>query len=547
MDAREVVAVLAQGEAVRPSGGQYMTRCPVHGAGGGDSNPSLSVSSGTDQPVVIKCMAGCETDDVLAAVGLTWADISAPKVEDPRLEGRREWTPGGDAVAIYDYVDRHGALVFQVLRTADKKFFQRQRDAAAKSGWKWRSVDAADRPLYRLPQVIEAIDGGREIWLCEGEKDVEALVRAGVDATCNAGGAGKWQVHYSETLAEATVVIVADKDEPGRKHARKVRELLVAEGCRVRVVEAEHGKDAYDHLAKGGTIETFVETVPFEEEVIAVGAPTFGAYLADIPGEQEFVFKDTLARGEVVLVTAYEGSGKTTMQKQLAVQAACGIHPWSGRVQEPKRVLFVDLENPHHDNWADFRNLARLAKYHGDWEAAEKNLIIVEADPIDVATENGFAFLTERVHAVKPDLLVIGPIYNLVGRDLSSEDDARPLKQAIDTIRHKYGCAVIMEHHVPKGTDASGVRALTPIGSSILLRWPAFGFGIGPILEAKKEGEQIRKPTGVYEWVAWRGKRRANRQWPEHLRWGAPGTAEWPWMLADPMEVADARQRAAKS
>ena len=55
------------------------------------------------------------------------------------------------------------------------------------------------------------------IYICEGEKDVEALERAGCAATCNAGGAGKWRPEYSEALAGANVIIVADRDEPGRK------------------------------------------------------------------------------------------------------------------------------------------------------------------------------------------------------------------------------------------------------------------------------------------------------------------------------------------
>ena len=36
------------------------------------------------------------------------------------------------------------------------------------------------------------------------------------------GGAGKWQDNYIETLRGADVVVIADKDEPGRAHAQLV-------------------------------------------------------------------------------------------------------------------------------------------------------------------------------------------------------------------------------------------------------------------------------------------------------------------------------------
>jgi hypothetical protein len=43
---------------------------------------------------------------------------------------------------------------------------------------------------YRLPQLLEAVGTTARIFVCEGEKDADAIVRAGGIATCNPGGAG---------------------------------------------------------------------------------------------------------------------------------------------------------------------------------------------------------------------------------------------------------------------------------------------------------------------------------------------------------------------
>ncbi|MHB2009538.1 MAG: hypothetical protein ACYCOX_16030 [Acidobacteriaceae bacterium] len=57
----------------RPAGaGKWQARCPAHE----DRSPSLSIAEGRNGRILIRCWAGCETKDVLAAFGLTFKDIS---------------------------------------------------------------------------------------------------------------------------------------------------------------------------------------------------------------------------------------------------------------------------------------------------------------------------------------------------------------------------------------------------------------------------------------------------------------------------------------
>jgi hypothetical protein len=53
------------------NGKGYMARCPAHN----DKNPSLSICEGEGGQVLIHCFAGCETKDVLSAVGLNYSDL----------------------------------------------------------------------------------------------------------------------------------------------------------------------------------------------------------------------------------------------------------------------------------------------------------------------------------------------------------------------------------------------------------------------------------------------------------------------------------------
>lgn len=135
--------VLPRLDGLKASGGSYMARCPAHD----DGKASLSVSVGKEHPVVLHCHAGCDRDSILAAVGLTWAELCAPRDSGHRPQA--EWTPHGDAIAVYDYVDEHSNLLFQVCRTADKQFPQRRPEPSSKTGWVWK-LGEVRRVLYRL-------------------------------------------------------------------------------------------------------------------------------------------------------------------------------------------------------------------------------------------------------------------------------------------------------------------------------------------------------------------------------------------------------------
>lgn len=228
-------------EGVKPTGdSRWKARCPAHD----DRDPSLSVTE-VDDRVLLKCFAGCPTEDIVEKLGLEMGDLFAEK-----SNGRRE------IVATYDYVDEAGELLFQVVRSEGKQFLQRRPDG--KGGWVWKLGDTRRVP-YRLPRVLAAVKRGEGVFVVEGERDVHALEGEGLVATCNSGGAGKWRQEHAEPLRGAEVVVVADRDEPGRRHATQVAASLQDVAATVDVVEPAVGKDISDHLAAGKSVGLVVE------------------------------------------------------------------------------------------------------------------------------------------------------------------------------------------------------------------------------------------------------------------------------------------------
>jgi DNA primase len=75
---------------------------------------------------------------------------------------------------------------------------------------------------YKLTELVEAVASERLVYIVEGEAKVDALAEFGVVATCNVGGAGKWEAGLSDYLRNASVVLLPDNDESGFRHIHKV-------------------------------------------------------------------------------------------------------------------------------------------------------------------------------------------------------------------------------------------------------------------------------------------------------------------------------------
>lgn len=228
-------------------------QCPAHD----DSNASLSVTR-TNGKALLHCHAGCATADVLAELDLTMADLN----DEPREPQPTDtWMPCGHTkVAEYHYRDRDGTLEFAVAR-CDRKgngcqgFRQWRPDPTSRSGKRWsRNLPDGTRVgeglPYRLPEIL-ALPAGDIVYVVEGEKDADRLWTLGVPATCNAQGAGKWTQTHADWLTGHHIIVVADHDRPGYRHAEHVVHTLMNRAASISVALPASGKDISDHLNTG--------------------------------------------------------------------------------------------------------------------------------------------------------------------------------------------------------------------------------------------------------------------------------------------------------
>ncbi|WP_281917333.1 toprim domain-containing protein [Nocardia sputorum] len=277
--------------------------CPVHEGDGHHHNPSLGVRYDPRQgKTMVRCWARCDDQDVLDRIGLRVRDLwdRLPERTNQQGSARRPYAGGGrparpasvaspvekailaarfplpakrdlgaqigepEAVDTYVYRWPGGRVEGAVVRLHTphehghaKSFYQRRW-----TGTEWVNTGFAPLP-WQLADVREALDTGRELYVCEGEKDVQRARQAGQLATCNAMGAGKWTDDHARWLRRAgRVIVVADRDRPGYRHAAQVAESLADRVGEVRVMQARDGKDLCDHLDAGHDLDE-LEPVPY--------------------------------------------------------------------------------------------------------------------------------------------------------------------------------------------------------------------------------------------------------------------------------------------
>jgi replicative DNA helicase len=239
----------------------------------------------------------------------------------------------------------------------------------------------------------------------------------------------------------------------------------------------------------------------------------------------DWIIPRLLERRDRWLLVADEGGGKSTLLRQIAVQAAAGISPFTCQAMDPVRVLLVDLENGER---LVRRRLRALRTQCGARLDPDRLRVCSLPAGVDITERSGANWLTERVAANRPDLLIIGPMYRLYAGvaehgDIGGEDKARKVTAAIDRVRTRFGVTVIAETHAPLGSNGA-TRVLRPFGSSVWLRWAEFGTAL------KRDADQPNR------WLLTHFRMpRDERVWPVALSRGGV----WPWSVAEWGEVPE--------
>ena len=418
----------------------YQCKCPHHY----DNKASLTVSE-ADGKILLYCHAGCETEDILHDIGLTIQDLIVKPTAAEDFGGA-PWQR--DLEAIYDYRNEKGEYRYSKLRRKGKKIFYGVIEKG--KGCNTKGVPK-DRYLYRLPELIKHMkEKPREqIYIVEGEKDVDTLTQMGITAT-TAGGVNQWQKAFAKYFKGAYVVILPDNDEPGEKLANRIIKDIKSICHAYKAVttsEAEHG-DVTDYIEEGHSKEDLLKLIEAEAWTVGDKKHEIEGYTAQALVKTEFpeiffVVNDLLSIGSAILAAPAK-TGKSWMMLQLAIAAAEGGY-FLGKAVNKCHVVYFALED------SPRRLQDRLKKMLAGKEPPEGITFITKAPRI----EDGLLEDIEKMIAEDPEIkLVIIDTLQKVKPPSSKtqtpyEQDYRLLGDMTDLAHRKDFCFLFL-HHLKK-------------------------------------------------------------------------------------------------
>ena len=433
--------ILQRLEGVKGRDGKYMARCPNHG----DSTPSLSVSLGNDNRILLKCFAGCTTVDIVQSMGLELKDLFADSSTSFPFYG--ETKANSPATQEAEYLYAGGTL---------KKLKFRRADGSKYCTWKhlkgntWEKGRSNLLPgLYQSQPDLPGI-----FFLVEGEKDVDNLKKADMVAVSLPDGAqSKWEDPYNAVFKGKQVVILPDNDEPGRKYAQMCADRLCGNAANIWVLDL---KQAWPELPEKGDISDLIfrfgadvaiqkvmdmlKTTPEWTPPAAASLPLICA--ADVEySPPKWLISPYFQRGKGTLIQADPGTGKTAFMCAIAASVTTGAPIMGLNVETPGSVLMLSVE----DDLGVLRG--RISANNGD---PNKVYFMPNAAEMTLNSPE----IEQAIKQVGAKLLIFDPLQAFLGAkiDMFRANETRPALAKLFDMCDRNDCACAVISHMGKSS-----------------------------------------------------------------------------------------------
>ena len=392
-------------------------------------------------------------------------------------------------VAVYDYRDEAGVLLYQKVRFAPKAFSQRRPDGHG--GW-LSNLTGTRRVLYRLDEL----KGREAVVLCEGEADADRLRSLGIPATTTPDGAktqpGKnWRPEYTEQLVAAGVqrlAVIPDNDQAGQVYAGDAATACHAADIAVRVVTLrdvppkgdvsdwldDHERpdllarlqsaEAYEPDAVGdvvggeggaGDVEgdrcTVNETVVPERRLTLTSASTITIRPVT------WLLQDRLALGTMGLLGGREGVGKSVYAYTQSASITRGTLQ-GAYFGTPRAVIVAATE----DSW-EHTIVPRLMAADADLDLVYRvDVETTEGTDTTLSLPRDLPALEQVVRDVEAALILLDPLLSRLAANLDTHKDAdvRRALEPLVALADRTGAHVLGLIHVNKTSSTDPLTLL---------------------------------------------------------------------------------------
>lgn len=401
---------------------KYKTKCVCKCPSHEDNKASLTITyNSKDKKTLMNCGAGCNTNDILNAVGLTMSDLFDDAIKPVEKINYKNGFKNYDeviqylyenpidddeVVKVYKFKNDNNKIVYLKLRTKQKKFrhvrlFDTYLIWGLKGGLYYETFDGSnifsanekgtrkieikeqEKILYNLPNIIKGIKKDKTIYIVEGEKDVDNLIRNGLIATTTSTGGGigadKWNDSYSQYFKGAKVVILPDNDNSGLQFAEQVNKSILNYCYRVQVLTVSNKEkgDISDWLEDGNDI---MELFKLLKEIKPAYAKWYGiSSKGNIILNKNRLTHHLSLRMNYVVASNGMGQGIFHMYKEGVYTPIHRLEPYI------REYIYIDYRNPDAIR-SIFDSLRQVESMDFEELHGDENIINVKNGLLDINT-----------------------------------------------------------------------------------------------------------------------------------------------------------------
>lgn len=236
----------------------------------------------------------------------------------------------------------------------------------------------------------------------------------------------------------ASIVIVADNDEPGIKSANEA-----ARASNGRVITVPHqGMDANDYAQDGNDLSILLKP-PVQSEFL-VSANDFKKE----PQPIRWLIKHHLQEQALIMVHGPSGGGKTFVVLDQILHIASGQKEWLGHKVKTGSVVYLAGEG--HQGLK-----GRIAAWCQDHNVDDLNMWLSQRGT-DLNTIEGEVLVNMAIDSLPttPSIIVVDTLHRFLNGDENSSQDAKTMLDACGRLMERYNCSVLLVHHTGVSEEA---------------------------------------------------------------------------------------------
>ncbi len=335
------------------------------------------------------------------------------------------------------------------------------------------------------------------LFICEGEIDTLTMLQAGYPAVGTNAQMLKldWVQLFIDRRMD-TIHLSDDGDDQGLEGAIKKAQLIydaytqTQRYVNIWIWRLPKGKDLNDIYLESPTnfpsriLELIENADPFplkQEGNLTTSVTDF--INSELPEREDLIGGGLLPKASIAVVGGQSKLGKSLFVTQMGIRLATGSNFLSKFPCKKSRVLLIQQEISEFSMQKRLRK--QLSKFNP--EDLEGNFHLVNTKGIKLDRRDGLKKVRETIREVRPDVLIMDPLYKFHFKEENSASDMRNVFDRVDELVSEFGLSVVIVHHHGKPSEFKRKGAHQLRGSSVI-----FDYGDSYFVLNRKGGNESR-------------------------------------------------------